>query len=120
MAQQTGRTFEDMQQRLEQIVDEVAAEDISLDDALALYEEAVKLGLAACDLSETDVEAYLAASSAHEEEAGEVSAEGEDAQSADADAANAAPAAATEGQAAGAANAADTAPAAASAGTEGQ
>ena len=86
MAQQTGRTFEDMQQRLEQIVDEVAAEDISLDDALALYEEAVKLGLAACDLSETDVEAYLAASSAHEEEAGVVSAEGEDAQSADADA----------------------------------
>ena len=37
MAQQTGRTFEDMQQRLEQIVNEVAAEDISLDDALALY-----------------------------------------------------------------------------------
>lgn len=64
MAQESGRTFEDMQARLEEIADEVSAEDISLDDALALYEEAVKLGLAACDLSETDVEAYLAASSA--------------------------------------------------------
>ena len=64
MVQQNGRTFEDMQSRLEQIVEEVGAEDISLDDALALYEEAVKLGLAACDLSESDVEAYLAASSA--------------------------------------------------------
>lgn len=64
MAQESGRTFEDMQARLEEIADEVSAEDISLDDALALYEEAVKLGLAACDLSETDVETYLAASSA--------------------------------------------------------
>lgn len=71
MAQESGRTFEDMQARLEEIADEVSAEDVSLDDALALYEEAVKLGLAACDLSETDVEAYLAASStaAEEEEA---------------------------------------------------
>ena len=74
MAQQGGRTFEDMQFRLEQIVEEVSAEDISLDDALALYEEAVKLGLAACDLSESDVEAYLAATSSsdadHEEGVG--------------------------------------------------
>lgn len=68
MAQESGRTFEDMQARLEEIADEVSAEDISLDDALALYEEAVKLGLAACDLSETDVEAYLAASSTAAEE----------------------------------------------------
>lgn len=68
MAQQSGPTFEGMQSRLEEIVDEVNSEDISLDDALALYEEAVKLGLAACDLSESDVEAYLAASSMTEEE----------------------------------------------------
>ncbi len=67
MAQQIGRTFEDMQSRLEQIAEEVSAEDISLDEALALYEEAVKLGLAACDLSESDVEAYLAASSLADE-----------------------------------------------------
>ncbi len=102
MAQQTGRTFEDMQQRLEQIVDEVAAEDISLDDALKLYEEAVKLGLAACDLSETDVEAYLAASSAQAEEAeGEAPADGVDGSAGDG-------AAAGDSAAEGAAAATDT------------
>ena len=45
MADVEGRTFEDVHERLSQIVDEVSAEDISLDDALKLYEEAVKLGL---------------------------------------------------------------------------
>lgn len=48
-------TFEDIRARLDQIVDEVNAEGISLDDALLLYEEAVKLGLSACDVSEQDV-----------------------------------------------------------------
>lgn len=52
-------TFEDLRARLEQIVDEVSAEGVSLDEALALYEEAVKLGLSACDLSERDVEQAL-------------------------------------------------------------
>lgn len=61
MADEQGRTFEDVHERLSQIVDEVSAEDISLDDALKLYEEAVKLGLSACDLSEQDLEAHLAA-----------------------------------------------------------
>ncbi|WP_165055801.1 MULTISPECIES: exodeoxyribonuclease VII small subunit [unclassified Adlercreutzia] len=51
MAAQLG-TFEEVKGRLEQIVDEVSAEGVTLDEALALYEEAVKLGLAACDLSE--------------------------------------------------------------------
>lgn len=55
-----GANFESVQERLNQIVDEVSAEDISLDDALKLYEEAVKLGLSACDLSEQDVDAFLA------------------------------------------------------------
>lgn len=55
-------TFDDIRTRLDQIVDEVSEEGISLDEALALYEEAVKLGLSACDLSEQDVEAELAAS----------------------------------------------------------
>lgn len=45
MADAEGRTFEGVHERLSQIVDEVSAEDISLDDALRLYEEAVKLGL---------------------------------------------------------------------------
>lgn len=60
MADEMGRNFEDVQARLSQIVDEVSAEGISLDDALKLYEEAVKLGLSACDLSEQDIDAYVA------------------------------------------------------------
>lgn len=60
MADEQGRTFEDVHERLSEIVDEVSAEDISLDDALKLYEEAVKLGLSACDLSEPDLDAFLA------------------------------------------------------------
>lgn len=47
--------FDAMKSRLDEIVDEVSAEGISLDEALALYEEAVRLGLAACDVSEADV-----------------------------------------------------------------
>ena len=53
--------FGRVHERLTQIVDEVSADDISLDDALKLYEEAVKLGLSACDLSEQDIEAHLSA-----------------------------------------------------------
>lgn len=53
MSEQDG-SFEAVRARLEQIVDEVNAEGITLDEALALYEEAVKLGLSACDLSEQD------------------------------------------------------------------
>lgn len=47
--------FEAMKTRLDEIADEVSVEGISLDEALALYEEAVKLGLAACDASEADI-----------------------------------------------------------------
>lgn len=64
MADEERRSFEGVHERLSQIVDEVSAEDISLDDALKLYEEAVKLGLSACDLSEQDIEAHLAAADA--------------------------------------------------------
>ena len=52
-------SFEQLRNRLDEIVDEVNAEGISLDEALALYEEAVKLGLSACDLSEKDARAVL-------------------------------------------------------------
>lgn len=54
-------TFEAVRARLDEIVDAVNAEDVTLDEALALYEEAVKLGLSACDLSEKDVEAAFPA-----------------------------------------------------------
>lgn len=62
-------SFSSVQARLNQIVDEVSAEDISLDDALKLYEEAVKLGLSACDLSEQDIEAYVAGEASDAREA---------------------------------------------------
>ena len=87
MADEQGRTFEAVHERLNQIVDEVAAEDISLDDALKLYEEAVKLGLSACDLSEQDIDDFLAAEeTAEAAEAGadvaEEAAAGDDAEAA--------------------------------------
>ncbi len=54
-------SYEDVSARLNQIVDEVNAQGVTLDQALALYEEAVKLGLRACDLSEEGADALLAA-----------------------------------------------------------
>lgn len=53
-------SFDAVRERLEAIVDEVNAEGITLDEALRLYEEAVKLGLQACDMSEEEAEAVLA------------------------------------------------------------
>lgn len=44
--------FNEIKQRLDEIVDLVSDENIDLDEALSLYEEAVKLGIAACDSSE--------------------------------------------------------------------
>lgn len=48
-------TFSAVRERLDRIAEEVSRDDIALDDALALYEEAVGLGLRACDLSEADL-----------------------------------------------------------------
>ena len=45
-------TFDTLKTRLDEIVSEVSSEDISLDEALRLYDEAVNIGLAACDASE--------------------------------------------------------------------
>lgn len=53
-------TFDEVRDRLDEIVEAVNAPDITLDAALALYEEAVKLGLAACDLSEEGAEELMA------------------------------------------------------------
>ncbi len=50
-----AQTFGEVKSRLDEIVDEVSKEGVSLDEALALYEEAVKLGLSACDLTETGI-----------------------------------------------------------------
>lgn len=48
-------TFDQSKARLEEIANLVEDPNISLDDALALYEEAVKIGLHACDVSEQDI-----------------------------------------------------------------
>ena len=52
---QEERSFDDVKARLNEIAEQVNAEGISLDEALSLYEEAVALGLSACNLSEEDL-----------------------------------------------------------------
>ena len=47
--------FEAVRKRLEEIAREVDDDDMSLDDALDLYEEAVKLGLKASSLLEVGI-----------------------------------------------------------------
>ena len=56
MTQDRDMTFPAIRDRLNTIADEVSAEGISLDDALSLYDEAVKLALKACDLAEEDLQ----------------------------------------------------------------
>lgn len=67
-------SYDEVSKRLNQIVDEVNAEGVTLDEALALYEEAVKLGLRACDLSEEEAIALTEADEGPKEpaDAGEV------------------------------------------------
>ena len=79
-------TFEAVKSRLDEIVDAVNDDALPLDDALALYEEAVALGLRASDLLEENIEAHRAsdeadaASAGEEVEVGEGGAEPEGAQ----------------------------------------
>lgn len=72
----SDQTYDQVRDRLDEIVEAVSAPGISLDDALALYEEAVKLGLSACDLSEEGAEALLEQddASAADEPAGQATA----------------------------------------------
>lgn len=56
MEQEEQRSeFSDVKERLEEIARLVADDNMPLDDALDLYEEAVKLGLKASDLLETGI-----------------------------------------------------------------
>lgn len=57
MNSRSYETFEDVKARLDEIVDAVGDDTLPLDDALALYEEAVGLGLRASDLLEENIEA---------------------------------------------------------------
>lgn len=63
-------SYDEVSERLNQIVDEVNAEGVTLDEALALYEEAVKLGLRACDLSEEEAIALTEADDGAKEPSG--------------------------------------------------
>lgn len=54
-------SFDQSKSRLEEIATLVKDESISLDDALALYEEAVTLGMQACEVSEQDLQLNEAA-----------------------------------------------------------
>lgn len=83
-------SFDEVRARLDEIVEEVGAEGITLDEALSLYEEAVKLGLAACDLSEQDA---LSAADMLDEQAAAAGEDAADAQAAPDDTAPSAPAA---------------------------
>ena len=60
MALDSYDTFDAVKSRLDEIVDAVGDEELPLDDALALYEEAVGLGLRASDLLEQNIEAQRA------------------------------------------------------------
>lgn len=59
MSDSNAASYEQVRDRLDEIVEAVSAPGISLDEALALYEEAAKLGLSACDLSEEGAEELL-------------------------------------------------------------
>ncbi|HIT45097.1 MAG TPA: exodeoxyribonuclease VII small subunit [Candidatus Aphodovivens excrementavium] len=60
MTSKTYDTFEELNTRLKEIVEAVGDESLPLDDALALYEEAVTLGLRASDLLEENIQEHEA------------------------------------------------------------
>ncbi|MEG0071054.1 MAG: exodeoxyribonuclease VII small subunit [Raoultibacter sp.] len=53
--QQSRESFEVVKNRLDEIVETVNDESTSLDDALTLYEEAIKLGMQASNLLDDQV-----------------------------------------------------------------
>ena len=56
MAYESYESFESVKGRLAEIVDAVSNDDLLLDQALSLYEEAVGLGLRASDLLEQGID----------------------------------------------------------------
>ena len=57
MPDATYGTYAEIKARLDEIVEVANDDSLPIDDALELYEEAVKLGLAASNLIEQDIEA---------------------------------------------------------------
>lgn len=71
MSNSEEQTFEQVNDRLKEIVAQVEDESMPLDDALDLFEEAVKLGTRASTLLEEDIAARNAAEDAVDEVAAE-------------------------------------------------
>ncbi len=57
MESQAPQTFEDIKARLDEIVAAVSDEELPLDEALSLYEEAVGIGLTASRIMEEGIAA---------------------------------------------------------------
>ncbi len=55
MESQAPQTFEDIKARLDEIVAAVSDEELPLDEALSLYEEAVGIGLTASRIMEEGI-----------------------------------------------------------------
>ncbi len=72
MGEQDPQSFEDMKLRLDQIVAAVSDEDLPLEDALGLYEEAVGIGLAASRIMEEGIAAQDDAAQAPSSDGGDV------------------------------------------------
>ena len=66
MALESYDSFGAVKTRLDEIVDAVSDDELALDDALALYEEAVGLGLRASDLLEDNIETQQSVEGADE------------------------------------------------------
>ena len=72
MGEQDPQSFEDMKLRLDQIVAAVSDEDLPLEDALSLYEEAVGIGLAASRIMEEGIAAQDDAAQTSSNDGGDV------------------------------------------------
>lgn len=71
MAYESYESFESVKGRLAEIVDAVSNDDLPLDQALSLYEEAVGLGLRASDLLEQGIDERRCEQALAEEDGGQ-------------------------------------------------
>ncbi len=74
MGEQAPQTFEDIKLRLDQIVAAVSDEELPLEEALGLYEEAVGIGLAASRIMEEGIADHSDASQEASDNGGDVEA----------------------------------------------
>ncbi len=74
MGEQAPQTFEDIKLRLDQIVAAVSDEELPLEEALGLYEEAVGIGLAASRIIEEGIAAKGDVSKEASDDGGDVEA----------------------------------------------